>query len=105
GLDGTIRARDATITSGVPGSGAERLKIKTDGTATYRFRVISRNEDDVTPPAALADVEVTDVASTKATVAFSAPGDDGFIGRVKGYEVRYLVGDTITEANFDTASL
>ena len=34
-----------------------------------------------------------------------APGDDGVLGTVAGYEVRYLVGDVITEANFATAHL
>ena len=36
-------------------------------------------------------------ASTTATLAFVAPGDDGTTGRVTGYEVRVRVGSPITD--------
>jgi len=98
GIDGDIRTPDGTITTDVPGSGAQRLALTSDG---YRLRITTRNEDDFTPPAAPAGTQVVDVKATTATVRFIAPGDDGTVGRIKSYEVRMRVGDAITEANFD----
>ena len=101
GLDGTVRTPDGTITTDVPGSGAQRLALTSDG---YRLRITTRNEDDFTAPAAPAGAQVVDVKPTTATVQFTAPGDDGTVGRIKSYEVRMRVGDAITEANFDSSS-
>ena len=101
GLDGNLRAPDGTITTDVPGSGAQRLALTSDG---YRLRITTRNEDDFTAPAAPAGLQVVDVKATAATVQFTAPGDDGTVGRIKSYEVRMRVGDAITEANFDSSS-
>ncbi len=100
GLDGNLRAPDNTITTDVPGSGASRLAIVADGGTMFRVRVTARPEYDYVLPGP-ASAMLVDAKSRSATVTFSAPGDDGLLGRVKGYEVRYRIGgDPITDANF-----
>ncbi|HWU91113.1 MAG TPA: fibronectin type III domain-containing protein, partial [Kofleriaceae bacterium] len=101
GADGAIRLPDATIALGVPGSGAERFALTAGG---YRVRVTARPEPDFTPPAAPGAPELADVTSRSATITFTAPGDDGLAGKVRGYDVRIQVGDDITEANFAAAT-
>jgi hypothetical protein len=100
GLDGTVRAPDNTIEVGTPGSGAGRLLLAADADP-YRVRVDSmRGNGDVSAPGAITEASV-DAAATSAEVTFRAPGDDGAIGEVKGYEVRYRLGG-ITEETFES---
>ncbi|MDQ3334846.1 MAG: fibronectin type III domain-containing protein [Myxococcota bacterium] len=101
GNDGTVRPPDATITTGVPGSGAERLGILVDDQSTpYRVRVTARPELDFIAPAQPNNAEINTLTTSSAVVEFSAPGDDGLVGRVRGYEIRYVAGSTLTEDNF-----
>ena len=100
GRDGNLRAPDATITTGVQGSGAERLAIQSDGGTPYRLRVESHIELDPIKPAAPADVGTTTITTTSVKIAFTAPGDDDQTGKVGRYEIRYLTGE-LTEANFE----
>jgi hypothetical protein len=105
GNDGQIRPPDATITSNTPGIGALRLLLTSKDGQTFRLRVDARPERDYTAPGAPGDMVVADAQSRGVTFSFVAPGDDGAIGTVRGYEVRYLVGDgPITEANFASAN-
>jgi hypothetical protein len=124
---GAINPPDATITTA-----AQRLQIVSyvndlkqvnavaDGTntanvtllpnmnldhTTYRVRVIARNENDSIPPAAPANPQVQSTDVQSATLTFIAPGDDGTVGRVSGYEIRYRASDTITDANFGSSIL
>jgi hypothetical protein len=103
GLDGDLRAPDGTISTTVPGSGALRFALISDGPEMFRVRVNTRPEIDDVVPAATSNMAVTDATSHSATVDFLAPGDDGLIGRVTSYEVRYQIGDPMTEATFDDA--
>jgi hypothetical protein len=100
GRDGEIRPPDGTIETSTPGSGASRLQIMTDGN---RVRVTSHVELDSTPPADPANLETMAVASNKIDLGFIAPGDDGDMGTVQRYDVRYLVGEPVTDANWDRA--
>jgi hypothetical protein len=100
GLDGTVRPPDITIDADVPGSGAQRLFTTVDADGTWRAKVTYEIEMDDLPPDAPADGEVLDVTSGTARVAFREPGDDGTIGAVAGYELRYRAGTMITEENF-----
>ncbi len=101
GLDGDLRPPDDTITTDTPGSGAGRFGIVPGG--NYRVRVVSRPErDDVAPDEAM-DLQLVEATSRSATLSFVAPGDDGEIGTAQSYEVRYRVGEDITEANFDAS--
>ncbi|MGE0549601.1 MAG: fibronectin type III domain-containing protein [Kofleriaceae bacterium] len=102
GLDGNIRPPDSTITSDVPGSGASRFGIISDAGSMFRVRVVARPEFDFVIPGAVSEMAV-ETKSRSATLTFVSPGDDGAMGAVKGYEVRYRVGsDPINEANFLT---
>jgi hypothetical protein len=106
GPDGQIRPPDATISTNIPNSGALRLLLTPgDNGKMYRLRVDARSEEDFVAPGMPGDMVVTDPESSKATLSFLAPGDDGTIGTVRGYEVRYLVGQgPITSDNFDAAN-
>jgi hypothetical protein len=64
-------------------------------------QVIARPEFDFAPPGAPSGLQIEAVTSNTATVLFTAPGDDGLVGKVKGYEVRMRAdGVPITEENF-----
>ncbi|HEU0035101.1 MAG TPA: CFI-box-CTERM domain-containing protein [Kofleriaceae bacterium] len=105
GLDGDVRPPDSTISSDVMGSGALRLALIADGPSAFRIRVGARPQFDDIAPALPSDLQVVDATSTKATLAFVAPGDDGTTGRASRYEIRYLVGEDVTADNFDRAVL
>ncbi len=64
------------------------------------------------PPGAITDLALTHVSSDSATVAWTAPGDDGNRGRAMRYDVRLRVGapiasegDWISSATPDTSGL
>jgi hypothetical protein len=101
GQDGEIRPPDGTITTDTPGSGASRLQIMTDGN---RVTVSTHPEFDSTPPADPLNVKSLDTESTTLTLGFVAPGDDGIMGKVTKYDVRYLANQPLTDANFDQGS-
>ena len=100
GVDGDVRPPDDTIDVDVPGSGAQRFLTTIEDDGEYRVKVTARTEFDDVAPAAPEEGEVLDVTATSATIAFVEPGDDGLMGAVDGYEVRYLAGTPITEENF-----
>jgi len=104
GLDGQLRAPDSSISSD-PGSGGGRLALVSSSGSTYRARVVSRRERDEVAPDAPLHPNISDETGTKATITFLAPGDDFQTGLVKGYEVRYRIGEVITEANFATSTI
>ncbi len=103
GVDGAIRPPDATITTGVPGSGEGRLALVADPTGAYRVRVSSRHELDFVAPNDPAQLAVVALTGRSVLLSFVAPGDDAVMGTVRGYEVRYRVGadNPITADNFD----
>ncbi len=101
GADGAIRPPDATITTDVPGSGAQRLAVAPGG---YRVRITARPEPDFAPPGAPGAPAVIEVTSRSATISFTAPGDDELAGMVRGYDIRIQTGGDITEASFDDAT-
>ncbi|HUS27742.1 MAG TPA: fibronectin type III domain-containing protein [Kofleriaceae bacterium] len=104
GTDGNVRAPDSTITTDTPGSGASRLQLISEGGALYRLRVVARPEFDYAAPGAPEAGEVVAVTPTTASLRFAAPGDDGQVGKVSAYEVRYLVNQELTAENFETAT-
>jgi hypothetical protein len=102
---GVLNPPDATITSDRPNTGAGRLVLTSKDGKTFRVRVDARPEPDVVAPAAPGSMAVVDSQSGGATLSFVAPGNDGTVGTVAGYDVRYRVGDTpITAADFDSAN-
>ncbi len=100
GQDGNVRAPDGTITSDTPGSGAQRLALVPGG--NYRVKVTAGPDPDSIAPSGTGDIAVSSTSSA-AVVSFVAPGDDQRMGTVKGYEIRYLIAEDISEANFDRA--
>jgi hypothetical protein len=104
GLDGALRPPDGTIDLDVPGSGAQRLLTTIDGGDTFRVRVQARSESDAIAPEAPVPGEVLEATATSAVLSFTEPGDDGLLGTVEGYEVRYRAGAPISEDDFLEAS-
>ena len=100
GDTGTLNAPDATITTDTPGSGASRFQLVSDTGQLFRVRVTATPEFDGTPPDKVGSLTLTKVASTSATVAFLAPGDDGNVGNVTGYEIRVRASSPMTADNF-----
>ena len=103
GNDGTIRLPDSTITTSTPGSGASRLELVTDGVAMYRVRVSATPVLDNLPPAAPLELDATSIGDGAASLRFLAPGDDGQIGKVAGYEVRLRADSELTVDNFSAS--
>lgn len=61
-------------------------------------------EQDLAPPAAIADLTATTAAATRIELRWTAPGDDGDRGSAAAYELRWSTAP-ITEASFATATL
>jgi hypothetical protein len=99
GSDGDIRPPDATISTGVPGSGAERLALAA-GANPYRVKVQPRTEPDLAPPAMPADLVALDVTSQRAEIYWTAPGEDGNTGTAAFYDIRFMPG-VMTAADFE----
>ena len=59
-------------------------------------------DDDVTPPATIADFHAIQITTTTATLGWTAPGDDSTEGIVKEYDLRGSQ-DSITASNFSQA--
>lgn len=104
GIDGEIRPPDATITSGVAGSGAGRLLITT-GDLMYRVRVQASSSNDEIAPGGVGQLESLEETPDTISLQFIAPGDDDQEGTVNSYEVRFIAGEALTEANWDQATL
>jgi len=103
-IAGTVHPPDATITTDTPGSGASRLRVAiAQDSSTYRVRVTTRIEQDTTPPDGAGTPEVTNVEPGSAELSFTEPGDDADFGRVSGFDIRYRIGDTMSDAEFETA--
>jgi hypothetical protein len=104
GMTGDLNPPDATISTGVPGSGAERFAVRVDEQgAPYRVRVHSRPELDFVEPSRPNGLAVNTLTTQSAIVEFLAPGDDGLAGKVRGYEIRYVQGDTLDDETFASA--
>ena len=104
GNSGNLNAPDATITIDTPGSGASRLQLTADGAGgTFRVRVTSRPEHDTVAPAAPQNAELVTTDAQSATFDFVEPGDDGLVGPVTGYEIRYRAGTEINDGNFESS--
>jgi hypothetical protein len=102
GATGMLHAPDpAMITEDTPGSGSQRLELM-PGTSE-RVHVHQHTEHDNIAPAQPGAMHAASVTGTTVTLEFTAPGDDGLVGKAAGYEVRYRSADAMTAANFDDA--
>jgi hypothetical protein len=104
-VSGALHPADGTITTGVPNTGASRLLLTSKDGKVFRVRIDARPEPDYVAPGTPGAMQVVDTESNDATLTFTAPGDDGMLGTITGYEVRYRVGDApMTEAEFGDAN-
>ncbi len=49
---------------------------------------------DTTPPGAIANLSVTGIVDTTSVLVWTAPGDDGFVGKAHKYDLRYATDST-----------
>ncbi len=60
---------------------------------------------DQTPPSAVTDLQASAGTSTGTiSLSWTAPGDDGLLGTVTTYEIRYS-NDSLTDANWESATV
>lgn len=103
GLDGVIRPPDATIDTDLPGSGAARLLLTSDDGTMFRLRLsVSPLVSDTVAPGGVSDLSAEPFAQ-QVVLRFIAPGDDDQQGTPTSYQVRYVVGDEMTEDSFAAA--
>ncbi|MEK7353050.1 MAG: hypothetical protein AABZ77_00905, partial [Chloroflexota bacterium] len=62
------------------------------------------SEADAIAPAAITNLAVSSVTSNSAALVWTAPGDDLNTGTATQYDLRYLTGTPLTEANWNTAN-
>jgi len=65
-------------------------------------RLVSEALADSVGPAAVTDLSARPPQGTRVTLTFTAPGEDGRVGRAEHYEARWSLAP-LTGANFDTA--
>jgi hypothetical protein len=98
GNSGLLSAPDPTkITEDTPGSGAQRLQMIAG--SNDRLRVDVRPLDDSIPPSVPTDLQVAGFQGSSVQFSFTAPGDDGLVGNVRGYEIRVRASE-MTPDNF-----
>jgi len=67
------------------------------------FKVTWLQGDGFTP-GAVADLSVTKITATSVTLEWTAPGDNGFEGQAKSYDIRYSTQRILTDGDFDAAT-
>jgi WD40 repeat protein/chitodextrinase len=65
--------------------------------------VRAKTKDDI-PPAAIADLQISDIQEDKIALKWTAPGDDGTAGRAQAYDIRYA-RERVTQANWGSAQI
>ena len=60
--------------------------------------------EDSTPPAKITNLATSEPTTNSITLTWTAPGDDGNQGTASQYDIRYLEGATITDANWASAT-
>ncbi|WP_164821428.1 fibronectin type III domain-containing protein [Paenibacillus koleovorans] len=90
-------------------TGATLTEVPTDyyGTArpygaAYDIGAVEFTPDETIPPAAISDLSAVDVTMRKATLTWTAPGDDGMVGTAHAYDLRYSTSP-ITSGNWASA--
>ncbi len=61
---------------------------------------------DTTPPAAITDLTaIASALAYRATLTWTAPGDDGMEGKATAYQIRYRMGPITDQATWDSATV
>ena len=76
--------------------------IDTTGNESAASRLLTGTPTDLTPPAAISDLEVVNFSSNTIQLQWTATGGDSTIGRADVYDLRFSF-QTLSEANFDEA--
>lgn len=85
-------------------SGLDPLADSTKPTFTNgRLNVLNTLEEDTSPPAPVADLQVTSLLLTQVELRWTATGDDGMTGTANRYDVRYSTAP-ITPENWEQAT-
>jgi hypothetical protein len=103
GASGALNPPDSTITTNTPASGASRFEIIPGSSAL--LTVDAQPIIDTTAPGPITQLAPSSVAASTATLSFTAPGSNGTIGTVSGYEVRVRANDPMTPDNFASSML
>ena len=62
------------------------------------------DEVDSAAPDPVSDLSVTGSTASSVSLRWTAPGDDGNTGTALSYDIRYVAGTALTEANWSTAT-
>ena len=89
-----LQGNGATLYSGVLLGGFEENNVD-----DYTFVEF---DDDVTPPAAISDLEVIPVSGSSLKLRWTAPGDDGLTGNAGSYDIRFSTY-ALNEGNWASA--
>ena len=100
GVDGQVRAPDATITVDTPGHGASRLELVSDAGGMYRVRVTVKQIDASLIPGVPTALQPIAVDTSSMTLSFVAPGIGTQGTQVTGYDVRIRASEELTADNF-----
>ncbi|OGZ33670.1 MAG: hypothetical protein A2Y98_01920 [Candidatus Portnoybacteria bacterium RBG_19FT_COMBO_36_7] len=105
----------------IAGSAESMTVSGLSASTTYYFALKSRDEvpnvsvisnivtittlaaPDTTAPSAINNLSVTNITQSSVTLAWSAPGDDGFSGTASSYDMRYSTS-LITSVNWSSAT-
>jgi phosphodiesterase/alkaline phosphatase D-like protein len=82
---------------------AIRTSDETNNVSPLSNIAIATVPRDTNAPAAVTNLLVVGITSSNATLAWTAPGDDGNMGTAKSYDLRYSTSP-ITPSNFSSAS-
>ena len=97
---GTVAARATDPISGAP---LETTGTLADG-GTLALELAVAEGGDVTPPAAVGDLNAATPAGDAVRLTWTAPGDDGTAGTAAAYDLRYSTSP-ITETSFASATV
>ena len=93
---------DGTDFIGSIGTNGSRPTV-TNGRLNAHNALVNLSEADVTAPAPVGDLAVASAGLVRATLSWTATGDDGLVGAARTYDVRYST-TPITDANWDGAA-
>jgi len=109
GATGVINPRDATISTDSPGSGEGRLLVISDSSSGLSGRVLATIATSVSSttqaPSPVTDLAVPAAELTASSAMLQFTRVQSTDGLVPQYEVRYLIGPTITEQQFGSATV
>lgn len=91
----------------------ENFHIENGGSHTVQYRAVDGAGNssiihtvkvitDTSAPDAISDISVEEISTNSAVLGWTAPGNDGLVGKGSTYDIRYST-DPITAVNFDTA--